>query len=263
MDIFEEIIEQQRTGNPMVIATVIETTGSTPRGAGAKMLVRHDGTIVGTIGGGIIEKTVIDEAKKLMGTSSTKMFSHNLKDIGMICGGDMSVLLEALNPAPSLIVFGAGHIGKVLSQIAKLLGFRITVVDNRPDFANAKNLPWANEIVTSKYTDALDNLNFDDNTYVVILTHKHAYDYVVLEACVQKKHHYLGMIGSRKKVVDSLDKLREKGIDKELIESIHTPIGMSLGGKTPAEIAVSIAAELVSVRNQDNNETVGSCPSAL
>ncbi|MCP4675073.1 MAG: xanthine dehydrogenase accessory protein XdhC [Deltaproteobacteria bacterium] len=263
MDIFEEIIEQRRIGNPMVLATVVETTGSTPRGAGAKMLVRHDGTIVGTIGGGVIEKTVVDESKRLLGTSCTKLLSHDLRDIGMICGGDMSVLLEALNPAPALIVFGAGHIGKVLTQIAGLLGFRITVADNRPDFANKENLPWVNETISSEYADTLDSLSFDDNTYIVILTHKHVHDYRVLEACIQKKHRYIGMIGSRKKVADSLDKLRSKGIDEELIESVHSPVGIDIGGKTPAEIAVSIAAELVSVRNQDNDETSGSCPSAL
>ena len=249
MDIFEEIVAAKKSNVPVVLATVIESLGSAPREEGARMLVKKDGSIVGTIGGGAIEKKIIDEALMLMNAPAPKLVRYELKDIGMACGGGMSVFLEPLRQPPQLIIFGAGHIGSALSQIGKLLDFTVTVVDNRPEFASPERLPFAATVIAEDYQKALDSLTFSDTTYAVILTHKHAHDFEILEQLIHKQFRYLGMIGSRTKVAKAFQQLRDKGIGENIIQQIHSPVGISIGANTPAEIAISIAAELVAVRS--------------
>jgi xanthine dehydrogenase accessory factor len=249
MDIFEEIIAAKKANTPVVLATVVESLGSAPREEGARMLVKRDGSTVGTIGGGAVEKKVLDEALAMMGAAAPKLVKYELKDIGMSCGGGMSVFLEPLLPAPQLIIFGAGHIGSALSQIGKMLDFNVTVIDNRPDFANAKRLPWADTVLAEDYAKVLGDLSYSDGTYMIIVTHKHAHDFEILEQLINKPFRYLGMIGSRTKVATVFQQLRDRGIAEEVIKKIHSPIGISIGANTPAEIAISIAAELVAVRN--------------
>ncbi len=263
MDIFEYIIEAKKKNELLVLATVIESVGSAPRGAGARMLVNKDGIVKGTVGGGTIEKIVEDEALKIMGSSTPKTIKHTLKDIGMECGGGMSVFLEPLNPKPQLFIFGAGHIGAVLSQIAKLMDFSVTVIDNRPEFANPEKLPWADQVLAEGYLESIGQLTFTPSTYAVILTHKHAHDFEVLEKCIEQPHTYVGMIGSKKKVNTCLQGLRDKGMSEDVIKSIYSPIGIHIAANTPAEIAVSIAAELADVRNKAGSGQPVSCPSAL
>lgn len=249
MDIFEEIVAAKKSNLPVVLATVIESLGSAPRGEGARMLIKKDGATVGTIGGGAIEKKILDEAMALMNATAPKLVKYDLKDIGMSCGGGMSVFLEPLLPAPQLIIFGAGHIGSALSQIGKLLDFGVTVVDNRPEFANAERLPWADTIIAEEYQKALEGLSYSDTTYMIIVTHKHAHDFEILEQLLHRQFRYLGMIGSRTKVAKAFQQLRDKGVSEEVIKNIYSPIGISIGANTPAEIAISIAAELVAVRS--------------
>jgi xanthine dehydrogenase accessory factor len=249
MDIFEEIIAARKSNQPVVLATVIESRGSAPREEGARMLVRSDGTIAGTVGGGAIEKIIIDEAMKLMVGGTARLISHDLKDIGMTCGGGMSVFIEPLVPAPQLLVFGAGHIGACLAQIGKMLEFHVTVVDSRPEFARADRLPWADTVIAEEYATAIDQITFNERTYVVILTHKHIHDFEVLEKCLNKKYRYLGMIGSKTKVAKVLQQLRDNGVADEIIAQIHSPVGIKIGANTPAEIAISILAKIIQVRS--------------
>jgi xanthine dehydrogenase accessory factor len=249
MDIFEEIVAAKKANVPVVLATVIESQGSAPREEGARMLIKSDGTTIGTIGGGSIEKVIADQAMKLMNAPSPQFVRYELKDIGMSCGGSMGIFLEPLHPAPRLIIFGAGHIGTALAQIGKMLDFTVVVVDNRPEFANRERLPWADTVIAEDYQSALKKILPLDNAYVIILTHKHVHDFEILERCVQQAFHYLGMIGSKTKVAKAFQQLREKGIDETVIQRIHAPIGVDIGANTPAEIALSIAAELVAVRS--------------
>ncbi len=249
MDIFQEIIEAKKTNQPLVIATVIESIGSAPREEGARMLVRSDGSISGTIGGGAIEKMIIDEALEMMSGGKAKIVRHELKDIGMACGGGMAVFLEPLVPAPKLVVFGAGHIGTCIAQIGKMLDFHVTVVDNRQEFANSSRLPWADNVIAEDYLSAMDKVSFSPITYIVILTHKHAFDFEVLEKCIDKPCRYLGMIGSRAKVAKCFERLKENGVSQEAIDFVHSPVGLNIGANTPAEIAVSILAEIIQVRS--------------
>ena len=250
MKIFKKIIELEESGQTAVLATVVETTGSTPRAAGARMLILDDGSTFGTVGGGAIEKAVIDNASELIKEGGNKLIRETLKDMGMYCGGGMTVYLETLNPPERLFIFGGGHIGQILSTFAGNLGFHVTVIDNRQEVASSQNLPHADEIICQEYAAALDQVTLLPSSYIVILTHKHTHDYEVLEHCIEQPHRYLGMIGSKRKVATCLKQLEEKGISKELIESIHSPIGLKIGGQTPAEIAVSIAAELIATRHQ-------------
>ena len=249
MDIFKEIVALKSESIPAVLTTVIAVVDSAPGKPGARMIVKKDGSTVGTIGGGAIEKRITEEALTMMEGRGTRLLTYELKDIGMVCGGGMSVFLEPLLDAHSLIVFGAGHIGSVLSKISNLLGFTTTVVDNRPDFANEEKLPWADRVIAEDYQKALNDLSFSDTTYVVILTHRHAHDFEILEYCIEQPFSYLGMIGSRKKVDKAFEQLREKGVDEETIKRIHAPIGMNIGAESPQELAVAIAAQLVAVRS--------------
>ena len=249
MDIFKEIVAIKSASIPAVLTTVVEVMGSAPAKPGARMIVKMDGSTVGTIGGGAIEKRITEEALTMMKRKGTRLLKYELKDIGMVCGGGMSVFLEPLVDAYPLIIFGAGHIGAALSKVSKMLGFTTVVVDNRPEFANGATLPWADSIIAEDYQKALNDLSFSETTFVVILTHRHAHDFEILEYCIKQPFSYLGMIGSRKKVGKALEQLRDKGIDEEAIKRIHAPIGISIGAESPEELAVAIAAQLVAVRS--------------
>jgi len=249
MDVFEEIVEARKKNVPVVLATVVESLGSAPREEGARMLVRKDGSTIGTIGGGAIEKKIVDEALVLMNAASPKLVRYELADIGMSCGGGMSVFMEPLIPAAKLIIFGAGHIGSALAQLGKMLDFNVTVVDNRPEFASPGRIPWADAVIAAEYLKVLEGLSSSDNTYMVIVTHKHAHDFEILEHLIHKPFRYLGMIGSRTKVAKVFQQLRQSKIGEDAIAKIFSPVGMKIGANTPAEIAISIAAELVAVRS--------------
>ncbi len=258
MNIFEEIAAVEKANAPAVVATVVESLGSAPGKPGAKMLIKQDGSTVGTIGGGAVEKRATEEAMTLMRAGEARLSRYTLEDLGMSCGGEMAVFLDPLKQAPPLIIFGAGHIGSALSPVGKMLGFAVTVVDNRPEFATKEKLPQADHVVCDDYEKALEQLTFSDTTYIVILTHRHAHDMEILEYCVRQPFHYLGMIGSRNKVAKAFDKLKEEGIDEETIGRINAPVGIDLGGNAPAEIAVAIAAELVAARSGADVEALRS-----
>ena len=160
----------------------------------------------------------------------------------------MTVFVEPLTPPSQLIIFGAGHIGTALAQLGKLLDFHVTVIDNRAEFANADRLPFADQVIVRNYGDILPELRFHQQTFIVLVTHRHAHDQEILEYCIQQPFQYLGMIGSKTKVTKAFQQLREKGVKKEKINRVHSPIGLAIGADTPAELAVAIAAEIVAIR---------------
>jgi len=249
MDILEKIVDSKKAGKPLVVATVVDAKGSTPREIGAKMIIRQNGAIAGTVGGGAIEKAVVDEALTLFKSGEAKIMHYDLGDLHMQCGGKMSVFFEPVLPNPQLFIFGAGHIGRALSTIAAILNYRITVIDNRPEFANNERFPAAQNIIVENYSKSLDALHFDQNSYIVIVTHKHLHDEVVLQNCIDHPFKYLGMIGSRSKVQKALAQLKERNVADAVIRQIHAPIGLNIGANTPEEIAVAIIAEMTAVRN--------------
>lgn len=246
-----ELIEQ---GLPACLCIVTASRGSTPRKAGSKMIVFADGTIQGTIGGGAVEHKAIKDALQHMLQSEPMSIKYNLaNDLDMHCGGEMEVYFEPLIPMPSLLIFGAGHVGKALARLAMQFGFRIIFFDNRPGIFDA--FPLENcTLIGGEYDKLIDAYSFNTNSYIVVMTHMHAYDETLIAALAQKPHRYLGMIGSKRKTEIARKKFVEDyGLSTELVASIDMPIGLPIACETPEEIALSILAKIIDVKNTDSS----------
>ncbi|MFH0768772.1 MAG: XdhC/CoxI family protein [Chloroflexota bacterium] len=253
IDIYKEIVKLKADGEEVALVTVVSTRGSTPREEGAKMLVKADGSIFGTIGGGGLEGQVIKEAIKVISQGNPKRLPFSLTNTdvekeGQICGGEMEVFIEPIVTAPTIYLFGGGHISLPLAKIGKLLGFNIVVLDDRAEFANPDRFPEAEITMADDFTKLFPKLKIDKSSYIVIVTRSHQYDNTILEWAVGTNARYIGMIGSKTKVKTLFSHLQSKGISKELLDKAHSPIGLAINAQTPEEIAVSILAEIVSVR---------------
>lgn len=250
--IYEYLLNLIQTGEPGMLVTVTEVSGSVPRHVGSKMVVHGDGRIFGSIGGGKIELDVISDALQLMQQTTPLKRSYQLTEKNMLCGGQVEILFEPLGRPDKLFIFGAGHIGQTLAPLAHQAGFQVTVVDNRPEFANRERFPaaQADRVLAGAYQVLLPQLIFDDQTFSVIVTHGHAHDEEILNFCLRKPFRYLGMIGSKRKIIITLERLAAQGIDKSLLDRVHSPIGLRIGAETPFEIAISILSELIATRHQ-------------
>jgi len=252
----KEALERISKGETVALATIVETKGSTPREVGAKMLVGKDGLIVGTIGGGITEAKVIEEVKQSLKEGKGKLITYHLTkeqaalDEGAICGGDMKIFIDVLQPKEEVLIFGAGHIAICVSRLAKMVGFKVTVVDSRREFANQDRFPDADEIIAEDTEKALTYLRITPSTYIIVLTRGHLKDEEVLGSVIKSGAAYIGMIGSRKKNSTVFQHLEEQGISAQELKEVHAPIGVDIGAQTPEEIAVSIMAEIIQVRKQ-------------
>ena len=227
--------------------------GSTPQRTGAKMLVFADGRTVGTIGGGCYENDAFWKAREAIASGRPALLHYELNDDfaqenGLVCGGRMDVHIDPLAPDPRLYIIGAGHVGWHLGQIAGDAGFKIHVVDDREKFANRERFPTAVEVAADAIPDWLERAEIPASAYVVIVTRGHQHDLEALRALVSRDLKYLGLIGSRAKVARIYTALADEGIAPETLERVHAPIGLDIGAVTPAEIAVSILAELIAVR---------------
>lgn len=250
-DIYEELIKIRARGEEAALVTLTSAHGSTPREQGAKMLVRRDGSIIGTIGGGRIEDLVIKESLEVIKRGKPKRLSYSLKeggDTGMVCGGDVEVFVEPILPAPTLFIFGGGHIALCLASMAKMAGFKIVVVDDRLEFANPERFPEAEQTLVTDFAQACSQLEIDESGYIVIVTYAHKCDEVALEGALRTRAKYIGMIGSRTKNKVIFSHLQDKGISPELLNKVQAPIGLEINAQTPEEIAVSILAQLIKVR---------------
>ena len=250
-DIYEELVKIGARGEEAALVTLTSAHGSTPGGQGAKMLVRRDGSIMGTIGGGRIEELVIKESLEAIKKGKPKRLNYSLKeggDTGMVCGGDVEVFIELILPAPTLFIFGGGHIALCLASMAKIAGFKIVVVDDRPEFANPERFPEAEQTLVADFAQAFSQLEIDESGYIVIVTYAHKGDEVALEGALRTRAKYIGMIGSRAKNKLVFSHLQDKGISPELLNKVQAPIGLEINAQTPEEIAVSILAQLIKVR---------------
>jgi xanthine dehydrogenase accessory factor len=248
MLILERIATLRREQRDAVLVTVTAARGSTPRKAGARMLVFADGSAEGTIGGGKVEHQVRGLCAEVLASREARAVSYDLgDDLGMSCGGSMSFFLEPILTDPPLIIFGCGHVGTALCRLAKTLGFSIVAVDDLVQNANPTRLPEATRIVNTYDPAGLADLPFGPETFVVIVTREHRYDQQLLELCLAHETRYVGVIGSRRKAETQRQRLMEKGL-ADAIARVHCPIGLDIGAETPEEIAVSIAAELIAVR---------------
>lgn len=249
-EVFTELKALIEQGIPAVLCIVTGTTGSTPRKAGSKMLVYADGSVKGTVGGGSLEFRVIQDAMKLISCGTPYSKTFNLEDdLRMHCGGTMEVYFEAIGCLPKLYIFGGGHIGKALAGYAPGLGFRPFVFDQRDGIFENWNLPGVGTHL-GDYLQTIAGLAFDKNTYIVVVTHQHEFDEKVLYACAPREYAYLGMIGSKRKVGEIRKKALENNIvTPEILEKIDMPIGIPFAAETPAEIAISIIAKMIDVKN--------------
>lgn len=209
-EILKEALRRVDKGEVIAWVTVVETKGSTPREVGAKMVVGKDGLIAGTIGGGITEAKVIEEVKQALKEGKGKLITYHLTKEeaalgeGAICGGDMMLFVDVLRPKEEIMIFGGGHIAVFLSKLAKMVGFRIVIIDDREEFANKERFPEADEIIVESIGKALKQVKITPSTYIVIVTRGHLQDQEVLASVIESDAAYLGMIGSRKKMQLSL-----------------------------------------------------------
>jgi xanthine dehydrogenase accessory factor len=252
VDLFEEIVKMRRAGRRGALATIVHTNGSIPSYESSRMLVREDGSIAGTIGGGCVEAEVWAAAKEVMQKESPRKMVFNLNndasyDNGLICGGTLEVFVEPILPQPMLYLFGGGHVSTAVAKAAQAAGFGISMVDDREAFANKERFPMAQEIYIS-YEDAFDKIQPNASSYLVIVTRGHKDDMRVLAWAVRTEARYVGMIGSKRKVLSVYKALENEGYKPEEFERVFAPMGLEIGALSPEEIAISIVAELVAVR---------------
>ena len=239
-----------REGISGVLATVVRADGSTPRGAGAKMIIYGDGRILGSVGGGAIESTVIDEGRNMVGSKESRLFSYDLgPDQDMSCGGGMDIFLEPIASGPMVVVIGGGHVGLAVARAARQSGFRVTAVDDRAEMVSAKRFPFADIRLVGNEDLLESDLKIDSETLVVVVTRGHRFDKDWVKKLLGKKPAYLGMLGSEKKVGKAFAELEADGVPRAELETVHAPIGLDIGAETPDEIAVSVMAEIIAVKH--------------
>ncbi|MEG1548718.1 MAG: XdhC/CoxI family protein [Clostridia bacterium] len=253
LDILNEQLKAQSTNMDYATITIVKTGGSTPRSSG-KMLVYADGTAVGTIGGGALERASTRDAMECISSGANAYREYDLaaenKNLGMICGGSVSVLIEVFTHKPQLVMCGAGHVGGALIRLAQFLGFFVTLVDNRDEALIADKVALADRFVkVDDFESAIAQLDTVPGSYFVIATFAHAHDGTALYAALQKHAAYIGMIGSHIKIDTLFKALASRGISPQELESVYTPIGLDIGGETPEEIALAIMAEIMKLKN--------------
>jgi xanthine dehydrogenase accessory factor len=253
MDIYEEIVKLRQEGRRGAVATIVSVRGSIPSFKTAKMLVRDDGSIVGTIGGGCVEAEVWQAAREVMEKEKPRTLTFDLNqdpkyDTGLVCGGTLDIFIEPILPPALLYIFGAGHVSVNLYKVARNAGFDVIIVDDRETYANRQRFPEAREVYAEDFEQAMSRLSPNELSYLVIVTRGHRDDMRVLRWAVQTRARYVGMIGSKRKTIAIFKELQKEGLSPELFERVHAPVGLDIGAITPEEIAVAIAAELIAVR---------------
>lgn len=258
-------------GIDFVVAKVVSTSGSTPRHSGAVMLMKEDGHTVGTVGGGLLEHETEKLCRRMFETGEKHLtyefiLDEKQKDKGALemgCGGDATIELEYVEAADpgnfveefkdktKAFIFGAGHVAKALDPVLRHVDFETWIIDDREEYANRERFPEAERvIVCSDYDHCFDEIDVDEDSYLIIVTRGHKGDLTVLRQALNKPYAYLGMIGSRRKNGLLFDQLREEGVSEEKLGEVHAPIGLKIGSETPEEIGVSIAAEMIRIRSE-------------
>lgn len=254
IEFYTELQKAYNSNQSFVLCTVIETIGSSPGKVGQKMIVFRNGATVGTIGGGINENRAKETALDLFVTGGSTVLSFDMSNKDLfegdpVCGGESKVLLELQNSEPRMIIFGAGHIGCLLAKVANLSRFRVTIADERPEFASEAVFPNGIEVICKPYKEAVEAAKIDDNSYIVVATPGHVKDRETIEYVLNSDAVYIGLVGSGKKSANFRASLKERGFDPKKVDALYTPIGISLGSTTPEEIVIEIMAQIVALRN--------------
>ena len=253
MDLYEQIVELRRQGRRGAVATIVNVRGSIPSFQTAKMLVRDDGSIVGTIGGGCVEADVWQAAREVMESEKPRTLKFDLNqdpkfDTGLVCGGTLEIFVEPVLPPALLYLFGAGHVALSVCRTAANAGFEVVVTDDRSSYASQERFPAAREVHALEFDEAMQKLDPSESSYIVIVTRGHRDDMRILRWAVQTRARYVGMIGSKRKVIGIFKALQAEGLPANLFDRVHAPIGLDIGAVTPEEIAVAITAELIANR---------------
>jgi xanthine dehydrogenase accessory factor len=251
-DIFSFIEETKRAGEGVVLATVVKSRGSAPVSPGTRMAVTAR-EISGTVGGGPLEAEVIAAARAALAGGEPRLLSFRLDGeeaggLGMPCGGEQEIFLDVIHPAPRLLIFGGGHVGRALARVAAAAGFPSTVIDDREEFVDPSRFPEGCRTVRMDFAGDWSGLAITADSAIVIVTRGHNFDRPCLVKSLATPARYIGMIGSRKKVAATLDALAADGIPARADRRVYGPVGLDLGGNTPEEIAVGILAEIIAVR---------------
>src|SRR4051812_21994247 len=255
MDVYSEIVRLREQGRRGALATIINVRGSIPSFETAKMLVRDDGSIVGTIGGGCVEAEVWQAAKEVINTEKPRTLRFDLNqnpkyDTGLVCGGTLEIFVEPVMPAAQLYLFGAGHVAASIYRVAKIAGFDVTVVDDRDTYANRERFPEARDVFADDFDRVCAQLAPNESSFVLIVTRGHADDMRVLRWAIKNEipSRYIGMIGSERKFLAIGKEFEAEGISRDKLKRVHSPVGLDIGALTPEEIAVSVVAEMIAVR---------------
>jgi len=259
MDLYDEIVRLRKLGQKCAIATIVQVNGSIPSFESAKILVREDGSFLGTVGGGCVEAEVWNAAREVIETEKPRHLSFSLGqdaayDEGLICGGQLNIFVEPVIPQPRAFIFGGGHVSKGISKIATLAGFSTSIIDNREAFANAERFPEAEATYAEEYEDVFPKLAVNSSSYIIIVTRGHRDDMRVLRWAVNTPAKYIAMIGSKRKTISVVHELEKEGVPREAFEKVFAPMGLEIGAELPEEIAISVVAEMIAVRRAPDTD---------
>ncbi len=264
MNLYAEILRLQEAGQPCAVCTIVKTVGSTPGKETMKMLVRPDGSFAGTVGGGCLEAEVLEAALESMRDERPRNLAFSLNerdypDSGLLCGGRVEVFVEPI-VEPRLHVFGGGHVSAAIARIARMVGFRVCVGDDREAFTTPEKHPDAHARVCADFVEQVRDLAPAEGSYLVVATRGHQGDAGILRALFETdcRPRYLGMIGSRAKKAQVFAELERRGTDPSFLATVRTPMGLPIGARTHEEIAVSVVAEMIQVRRTSAAEPSGS-----
>lgn len=250
--ILKKILENLAQNKKLALVTVTEISGSTPRDTGSLMLVWEDENSYGSIGGGKIEYYVIKEAAEALKVGTDRMFDHSLTpggDLEMQCGGTVKGFIKIFKPKEKIIIAGGGHVGEKVLDLAKFLGFNCEVIDDRKDYLDKPSLQKADKLIVGSFKEVVEDAKIDEGTYVVIATKSHITDMEFVKEVLKTKAKYIGVIGSQSKQIFVRESLLEDGFSEKDIRRIYGPIGLNIANQMPEEIAVSILAEILMVKN--------------
>lgn len=251
LSVMEKAVENLKNRKELAIVTITDAKGSTPRSLGSTMAVLKDGTIYGTIGGGSLERYIIDRALEYIkeGKSGNLNIPLNKEGVEMVCGGKVEVFINVYKNRPRLIIAGGGHVGLSIYKVASLLDFDIAIFEDRKEFLTWERFPQARELVLGEIGEKLSSYPIDNNTYIVIVTRGHKYDERVLEEVIYSEAKYIGAMGSRSKIKTIMDNLRAKNIPNDILNKVYAPIGLNICDGSPGEIAMAIMSEILMVKN--------------
>ncbi|PJF31859.1 MAG: xanthine dehydrogenase [Candidatus Thermofonsia Clade 1 bacterium] len=252
-NVIEALYQAQKANLPIALAVVVRTHGSMPRHAGAKMLIYSDGKTIGTVGGGAMESRVIQDGLAALADGQPRLVSYTLNDLRDgdpgVCGGSADIYIEPYNTAPILVVIGCGHVGKALAELGKWLGFRVIVSDDRAELCSPEHIPNMDGYVVAPPSEVVSHIPLTPQTYIAAVTRGLPVDEQLFPPLLNAPVPYIGLIGSRRRWALTIKALEERGISREQIARVRAPIGLELNAETPREIALSIMAEIVMLRN--------------